>query len=122
MLLFLIGYPFTNLQGIKVRPAIIISPDAFNLSSVDRLFILITSNLTRESEFEVNIDSGHAEFSQTGLRRASVIRVSKLMMLDKSLIKGTIGSLGPTLRLDVEKQLRLFLDLSAAIYLSDRPR
>ena len=42
----LIKYPFSNLQGTKVRPAVVISTNKYNKTHQDALFILITSNIS----------------------------------------------------------------------------
>lgn len=106
----LVTYPFTDLQGAKVRPAVVISPNAFN-SSQDGVFVLITSNTTRQSQYEVMVGLTHPEFPNTGLSKESVIRVSKFVTLHKSMVRATIGVLGPKLASEVESQLRAFLEL-----------
>jgi len=105
----LLSYPFTNLRGVKVRPALIVSPNNINQGS-DALFMLITSNTDRRSEYEVSVVQSHPEFIGTGLLKDSVIRVGKLMMLEKSLVQCRIGALGPTLKTAVEKELRAFFE------------
>jgi mRNA interferase MazF len=107
----LLSYPFTDLQASKVRPAAVISPDSYHQTGQDALFILITSNVERRWAHDLIVDTSHPEFAQTGLRRESAIRVSKIVTLSKTLVIKTIGSLGPRLSLDVEKELRLFLEL-----------
>ena len=107
----LLSFPFTDLQATKVRPAIVISPNAFHQSGQDALFMLITSNTDRQSLHDIIVSTSHQEFAKTGLRKESAIRVSKIMTLSKSLVVKTIGSLGVQLSLNVETQLRLFLQL-----------
>jgi mRNA interferase MazF len=107
----LLKFPFTDLQTTKVRPAIVISPNSFHQGGQDALFILITSNTDRQSKHDIIVESSHPEFAQSGLRKESAIRTPKIMVLSKSLLVKTIGSLGPQLSLLVEKELRLFLEL-----------
>lgn len=107
----LISFPFTDLQATKVRPAIVISPNSFNQNGQDALFMLITSNTERQSEYDILVLESHDEFPQSGLRKDSCIRVSKIVILSKKLIAHRLGSLGPKLSLAVECKLRTFLQL-----------
>lgn len=107
----LISYPFTDLQTKKVRPAIVISPNSYHQIGQDALFMFITSNTERQSPHDIFVSDTHQEFAKTGLRKESAIRVSKIMTLSKSLVKKTIGAVGAQLSLNVEAQLRLFLQL-----------
>ncbi len=107
----LISFPFTDLQTTKVRPATIISPNSFHQNGEDALFMLITSNTERRSAHDIVVPTSHPEYGQTGLIKESCIRVSKIVILKKSLIRHPLGSLGPRLSLSVETQLRVFLEL-----------
>ena len=109
--LVLISFLFTDLHATKVRPAIVISPDSYHQSGQDAVFILITSNTDRQSAHDILVSTSHPEFSQTGLRKESTVRVSKIVTLSKSLVVQKLGSLGPQLSLVVEKELREFLEL-----------
>jgi mRNA interferase MazF len=108
----LLSFPFSHQQVTKVRPAVVISPDSYHLRGNDVLVILITSNVTRNSSHEILVLTTHPEFYRTGLRKDSVIRVSKMVTLEKSTIQGVIGQLGNTLASEVERELRDFLQLS----------
>jgi len=107
----LVGYPFSSLLVAKVRPAVVISPDDYHQRGDDILVILVTSNITRRSPHDIIVATTHPEFRQTGLRKESAIRVSKIMTLEKSKVQHTLGKLGPTLIADVERELRDFLQL-----------
>lgn len=107
----LVGYPFSSLLVTKVRPAVIISPDAYHKRGDDILVVLITSNTTRQSQHDIIVTTTHPEFKQTGLRKESAIRVSKIMTLEKSKVQHVLGKLGANLIAEVERQLRDFLQL-----------
>ena len=107
----LLSYPFTDLSGAKVRPAVVISPATYNQSSHDAVFILITTNTARRSPFDLIIQQAHPEFQLTGLRYESAIRIDKIFSLSKKLVIKTIGRIGAQLQREVERQLRAFLEL-----------
>ena len=107
----LLSFPFTDLSATKVRPAVVVSPDSYNQTSQDVVVILITTNTSRRSAFDLLLNKAHAEFLQTGLRYDSAIRIDKIFTLSKRLVVRALGGFGPRLKADVEKQLRLFLQL-----------
>jgi mRNA-degrading endonuclease toxin of MazEF toxin-antitoxin module len=107
----LLRYPFSNLQSTKVRPAVVISPDGYHQHGDDILVVLITSNTSRGAKHDIIVPMNHPEFHQTGLRKDSAIRVSKIMTLEKSTVSDVLGKLGPELIGKVERELRVFLDL-----------
>jgi mRNA interferase MazF len=106
-----LSYPFSDLSAAKVRPALVISSDSYNQNSQDAVFILITSNISRRGPFDVVVTKTHPEFSLSGLRFDSAIRIDKITTLNKRVVVATIGRFGPKLATEVEKQLRLFLEL-----------
>ncbi len=106
-----LSYPFTDLSATKVRPAVIISPDSYNRTSQDAVFILITTNTSRRSPFDFVVQNSHPEFMATGLRFDSAVRIDKIFTLNKKLVVRTIGRFGSQLIKEIEKQLRLFLEL-----------
>jgi mRNA interferase MazF len=107
----LLTYPFSDLTATKVRPAVVVSQTSYNQTSQDAVFILITTNVARSSSFDVIVYKTHPEFHQTGLRHASAIRIDKIFTLNKKLAAKTLGRLEIQLQKEVEKQLRLFLEL-----------
>jgi mRNA interferase MazF len=107
----LLSFPFTDLSATKVRPAVVVSPDTYNKTSQDAVVILITTNTSRRSAFDLLLEKSHPEFLQTGLRFDSAIRTDKIFTLNKRLLVRSLGRFGPQLKANVEKQLRLFLQL-----------
>src|SRR5262249_11870520 len=106
-----LSYPFTDLSATKVRPALVISPDSYNRTSQDAVFILITTNTSRRGPFDLLVETLHPEFTVAGLRFDSAVRIDKIFTLSKKLVVRTIGRFGPELVRRVDKQLRLFLEL-----------
>lgn len=80
----LVRYPFTDLSGEKLRPALVLIPED---EENDLLLAFITSTAIKKSPFDVLIPKG-----STGLHRDSLIRLKKLMTIHKSLVAGKIGN------------------------------
>src|SRR5579872_6850573 len=99
----LIGFPFTDLSATKVRPAVVVSPDAAQRDSGDVLLAAISSVVParpRPSDAILAVDD--AEFGSSGLKKSSVILTSKLVAMEQRLVLRWLGRLGPrtTRRLD----------------------
>ncbi len=80
----LLDYPFTNAIGSKRRPGLVLLPE----SDGDILFTRITSQ-DRVGDWEVAI----RDWKASRLLYPSVIRLSKLVSLESSLILKDIGQL-----------------------------
>jgi mRNA interferase MazF len=87
----LIPFPFTDLRSAKQRPALVISPDAFNATRDDLLVAAITSQIPATlaaDEFLIPA----ADLTACGLPKPSIIRLLKLVALHRSLVIRRIGS------------------------------
>lgn len=92
--LVLVPFPFTDLTRQKARPAVVISSERFNATSADVILVAISSKLpTTPSDSDLVIQQGSPDFQATGLRVTSVIRPTKLVTLQQSLIYTSLGRL-----------------------------
>lgn len=87
----LIPFPFTDLSGSKLRPAVVIIS-----SELDVTVCFITTQFQWQTEYDLQL----APSEMNGLKRNSLIRVGKFATIDKQLILGKLGSLN-------ESQLKL---------------
>ena len=108
----LIRFPFTDLTATKVRPAMVISSEAFHKGQQDAIFLLITSNRLRVTLYDFLVEEIHPEFSATGLKKASVFRVGRIHTLNQKLAYSRLGTIGPLLREDILGRLKRIFDLS----------
>lgn len=100
--IILVTFPFTDLRAIKKRPALIISPDDYNLGN-DVIVAFITSNLNIQSKPG---DYKIKQWMKSNLPKPSMIRM-KLVTIDKSIIIKKIGELQMQ---DVKEFNKIFLD------------
>ena len=105
----LIVFPFTDLKSIKVRPALVISKEDFNNRQADAVFIMITSAINDIKPEEILIKRNGSGFTQTGLKKESVIRTSKIHSLSQSLAKRKLGSISPVLLKETLNRIQDFL-------------
>lgn len=88
-------FPYTDLRGAKLRPVLLLRKASRRFD--DWLLCMVSSQL---SQAEPNLDEiilpEHEDFPQSGLKVSSVLRLSRLAVLDGSLLAGAIGSLSDT--------------------------
>ena len=108
----LVRYPFTDLAGAKVRPAVVITPDRL-LACIDDLLCLFISSAIPQDALPTDLVIGpeHPSFPRMGLRVRSVLRAHKLALLHKTLIVRSLGELDDALMGEVNQRLRLALGL-----------
>jgi mRNA interferase MazF len=79
----LISFPFTDLTGSKLRPAIVLAA-----SQLDVTVAFITTQFKWREEFDVLMNPTPSN----GLKMDSLIRLSKIATLDKDLVEGKFGN------------------------------
>lgn len=103
-------FPFTDLRSSKRRPAVVVSRD--NNSTIDFIVAFISSVIPVQlSETDLSFDNHHKDFGKSGLVKASVIKLDKLTTLNKSIFSGEIGSLSSDTLKEIDKRLKIALDL-----------
>ncbi|MBU6121391.1 type II toxin-antitoxin system PemK/MazF family toxin [Hymenobacter siberiensis] len=98
----LITFPFTDLSGSKLRPAVILAS-----TSLDLTVCFITTQLGWQEATDVLLTPSKS----SGIRKPSLIRTSKIATLDKALAKGLLGRLSTTETSDLNSRLKLLLQL-----------
>ena len=80
----LLEYPYTDLIGVKLRPAVVLK----DTHDSDFIIARATSQL-RQTEYDVQIE----DWKTAGLLKPSIIRVHKLTTLETKLVKRKMGIL-----------------------------
>lgn len=84
-------FPFTDLSGNKVRPALTLG---IQDGGEDVTVCFISSVVENKiHKFEILIDPDDKNFFKTGLKAKSAIKIVKIATLDKRVILGKIGEL-----------------------------
>ena len=82
--LILVPFPFTDLSGTKTRPAMVLYKGQRDVTVA---FISSTTALTEVTDVLIEPDA------LNGLKRTSVLRLSKIATLDQSIVLGKLGEL-----------------------------
>jgi mRNA interferase MazF len=107
----LVDYPFSDRTGSKVRPALVVQADAFNLRITDTILAAVSRSTHRASGSQLFIDIATPEGVATGLRQDSMIQCENLLTYDQRLIITKIGQLSAPLLERINLCLKTALDL-----------
>jgi mRNA interferase MazF len=102
----LVPFPFDDLSGHKVRPAVCLTRPIGAHRHVILAFITSVPPPTLEAT-DIMLDPGMPGFAQTGLRLPSTLRLHRMMTVSTSIIVRQLGTLPPALEADVQARLRL---------------
>lgn len=105
----LVPFPFTDLTGHKVRPAVIISPDPQHEDVLVAFISSVVPESLQPTDFVV--EERHSDFPATGLKRNSVLKANKLLTLHSSLILRRLGHLASDIQSKLDLRLRRAIGL-----------
>ena len=98
----LITFPFTDLSGSKLRPAVVIAD-----YSLDLTVCFITTQLQWQEPTDVEL----LPLSSNGLKKQSLVKTRKIATLDKTLAKGLLGRLNSNELADLDNKLKILFHL-----------
>jgi len=82
--IILFTFPFTDLSGSKLRPALVLATDRDDVTVA-----FITTNLQQVN----NTDMFLQKSTTNGLRKDSLVKLNKITTLDNGLVMGSVGQL-----------------------------
>jgi len=98
----LLSFPFTDLKGKKIRPALVLF-----VSDLDVIVAFITTQFKWQNTFDILLEPNDLN----GLKKTSLVRVSKTTTIDKDLILGKLGELDLLEMQSINKSLIKILNL-----------
>jgi mRNA interferase MazF len=106
----LVPFPFDDLSGSKVRPAVCLTDAVGVHGHVVLAFITSVVPATLELT-DVLIDPTDIDFPATGLKMRSVLRVHRMVTVSSAIIQRQLGVLTPNLAGKVQQRLRSLFGL-----------
>ena len=100
--IILIPFPFTDLSGSKNRPAFVLA-----VGELDVTLAIISTQLGWKDKTDVLLTPD----SENGLKKPSLIRLSKIATIDKSMAIGRLGTVNKKSLDLVYKNLKKILKL-----------
>ena len=95
----LVPFPFTDLSGSKVRPAILIS---HNIKGDDVVVLFLSSQKGNIEPYDVTLHPTE----ENGLKAASRVKCAKVATLDKKIILGELGRVDAAYQGAIDARLR----------------
>ena len=106
----IVPFPFTDQRATKVRPAVVVSTDVLSQHTGKYVLAMVTSASHSAHFGDVPVSS----IQTAGLPAASVVRPSKLAVIEEADIIKRVGTLPHADRARVAAQLREFLAVGPA--------
>ena len=101
--IILFPFPFTDLSGNKYRPALVLIE-----SNYDVTVCFITTQIKWKEKYDVVL----LPSDENGLKKESLIRVTKFATIDKELVWGRIGTLETKYMQQINRNLTTVLQLN----------
>lgn len=99
-------FPFSDLSASKRRPAIVISKN--NEKNTDIIVAYISSKITGQiSETDYVLKTSHKDFTNSGLLKDSIIKLNKLVTVDKKLFTGELGFVSKEIMEEILLRLKI---------------
>lgn len=101
----LVGFPFTNLQAVKKRPAVVISSTAYQQTRPDVIVLAVTSqvrSVLATGEYMIR------DWQSAGLLKPSVLK-PLIATLEQTQIIQTLGQLSAADRTGLQQILQIIL-------------
>ena len=100
----LVPFPFTDLSGHKVRPALVLHAPR---KGEDIIVAFITSLSSKKRDYTVELKPSHLN----GIKAFSTIRLDKLATLESKVVVGELGTLEPLYLKNIDATLSKVFDL-----------
>ncbi|HJP63294.1 MAG TPA: type II toxin-antitoxin system PemK/MazF family toxin [Mucilaginibacter sp.] len=101
--IILIPFPFTDLSGNKLRPALILAE-----SKLDVTISFITTQLQWQEPTDMILQPG----ALNGIKKVSLVRLSKIATVDRSLIVGLIGAINNLQLAELDSKLKVIFQIA----------
>lgn len=108
--LVLVPFPYDDLSSNKVRPAVCLTDEILPYGHIVLAFITSTVS-ANPPDTDLVIETNDADFSQTGLKVSSTIRLHRLATISRKLVRKKIGDLSVSHQKGVDDRLRRLFDL-----------
>ena len=109
----IVDFPYSDQTASKIRPAFVVQADLWNQRLADTILAPISSsdNLSGITSTQYFIDILTSEGQQTGLIFNSVVRCGNLIAYNQNLILSIIGRLPPHAMQQIDRCLKVTLDI-----------
>ncbi len=107
--IWLVRFPFSDLTSAKLRPALILAVHRDEVIILGIFSKIPTGNIQKSW---VLIQDSNTQFSQTGLKKTSLIRADKIATVSTLVFQRKLGELSIHLLVKVQKALKIAFNLA----------
>ena len=100
--IILLPFPFTDLSGSKTRPALVLISN-----SLDVTVTFITTQIGWQESSDLLLSAN----STNGLKKSSLVRLSKLATIDSGLVLGKLGAISKNELDELDRKLLIILQI-----------
>ena len=100
----MVPFPFTDLSGRKIRPAVVVSANPQGPDVVVAFVSSVMPAATGAAD-ELVLPLTDPDAGLAGLKRPSVIKLRKLITLHHSLILRKLGQVSPAIQRELDQRL-----------------
>lgn len=104
-----VDWPYSDLSGSKVRPAVVVQADYLNGVLDDTVLVQVTSTQHSIPGTEVVLDP--AQELTSGLNHVCVASCTNFLTLDQAMILRTVGYLSGAVMLQIDNCLKKVLEV-----------
>ncbi len=109
----IVDFPFSDASRSKIRPAVVVQADAYNLRIAKTVIAMVTGNLRRRGDAaHLFIDPADPDGASSGLSFPSLVSCNNLFTLDQVRVIRTLGHLSDVLKQRLDDCLKAALELS----------
>ncbi len=105
-----VNWPYSDLSGTKVRPAIVVQADFLNSLIDDTIFVKITGKQYGIPGTEVKLDP--ADEQGSGLSKVCYASCKDVLTRDQAMVGPVIGFLSDAVMQQIEVCLKVVMELS----------
>lgn len=103
-------FPYSDLTGSKLRPVLLLRRVSSRYED-DWLVCMVSSRLHQmEGDLDEMVNEDAPDFPGCGLKAPSVLRVSRLAVLEASLFVGSIGAISPERLSGIKSRLAKWIE------------
>jgi len=104
-IIVLVPFPFTNLSGQKVRPALVLYSDSGSDDFICCFISSVSKENARASDLKIKATP------ENGLKTDSIIKVAKIATLEKKIAIGELGKLDPKTINELDARIKIVFGL-----------
>ncbi|MBN2560408.1 MAG: type II toxin-antitoxin system PemK/MazF family toxin [Phycisphaerae bacterium] len=99
------SFPFTDDSSMKLRPALVVSGNRFN-NGEDVIVVPMSSTPHADDSFAYPIRHDNTHFRETGLRRTSYVKWTKVLIISKNQAQRRLGHLSAAILAEVRSKIQ----------------